>query len=80
MPRIIIDRENVNDLKQKMTELSMDATLREKYREAGFARAKCFDWHKTSEATLAVYHRAFARAKSKASAEIRSLPLQVTKV
>lgn len=77
---LLIDPENVDDLKLKMIHLSSDAALREKFREAGFARATCFDWLKTAEQTLAIYRRAFERVKSEGTESFRTSPLQVTKV
>ena len=77
---LMIDPENVTDLKQQMARLSADPALREHLREAGFVRAEYFDWNKTAAETLAIYHRAFAHVKSGAPEGIHSVPLQTTKV
>ncbi|MEO5803907.1 MAG: glycosyltransferase family 1 protein [Verrucomicrobiota bacterium] len=77
----IIDPENVADLEKQMTILATNADVREKLREAGFARAKCFRWEKTAEETFQVYTRAFSRQKSFAPISLRpdALPAPIAK-
>ncbi len=71
---LVVDPENINDLQEKMTRLSLDAALREKLRDAGFVRSKFFDWSKTAEETLAVYKSAFAQQQNAGRARVGSTP------
>jgi len=54
----IVIPEDINSLQEQMTRLSTDHALRERLREAGLKRAQCFNWEKTSAATMNVYARA----------------------
>ncbi len=56
-----IDPENPESICNAMLTLEEDATLRDKYREAGLRRARQFSWCRTAIATLEFYHKVLDR-------------------
>ena len=55
---ITVNPEDVDALKNEMTRLVTDEELRNRLTETGIQWSKQFDWARTAEKTLAVYHRA----------------------
>ena len=53
----IADPQDVNSIANQLGLLATDAKLRERLRQAGFARAKQFDWNRTARETLSLYER-----------------------
>jgi len=53
----IVDPQDVQSIANQLRLLATDAKLRERLREAGFARAKQFDWNRTARETLSLYER-----------------------
>jgi glycosyltransferase involved in cell wall biosynthesis len=51
----IVDAENIQSMANQLSLVAADASLRERLRQAGFARAKQFDWNRTARETLSVY-------------------------
>src|SRR5205807_1543464 len=60
---LMVDPENVADLKTQLTRLATDSSLRKQLRAEGLQQAKRFHWQGTAAATLRVYERALARAQ-----------------
>lgn len=52
---VLVNPEDVDELKFRMAQLAGDSGLRERWQMAGVAWAKHFDWHKTATATMQVY-------------------------
>jgi len=52
------DPRDATSLAEKMARLLDSADMRERLREAGYARAKQFSWQRTAQQTLEVYERA----------------------
>lgn len=73
----IIEPENISQIKNALNELANDSELRERLRQSGLARATCFNWKKTADATLKIYQRAFERAAELRSAGRRDLPGEI---
>jgi len=53
----IADPRDINSIANQLGLLAVDANLRERFRQAGFARAKQFDWNRTARETLSLYSR-----------------------
>jgi glycosyltransferase involved in cell wall biosynthesis len=53
----IVDPQDVNSIANQLGLLANDTNLRECLRQAGFARAKQFDWNRTARETLSLYSR-----------------------
>ena len=53
----IVDPKNVNSIANQLGLLANDENLRERHRQAGFARARQFDWNRTARETLSLYGR-----------------------
>ncbi|MBA4149180.1 MAG: glycosyltransferase family 4 protein [Verrucomicrobia bacterium] len=56
---IIIDPENVAQMRQELAGVAADADLRENLSRTGLEHAKLFNWHHAAEKTLQIYSRAF---------------------
>jgi glycosyltransferase involved in cell wall biosynthesis len=56
-----IDPEKPESICDAMLALEEDATLRDKYREAGLHRANQFSWRRTAIATLEFYRQVLDR-------------------
>ena len=52
----LVDASDVDALAARMSALLADGTRRLELKRQGLARAACFSWRKTAEATLQVYH------------------------
>jgi len=53
---ILVDPENSEALEQAMVQVLQDLDLQHTLRQKGLARAASFDWMRTAEQTLQVYH------------------------
>jgi glycosyltransferase involved in cell wall biosynthesis len=53
----IVEPQDLNSIASQLGLLARDTNLRERLRQAGFARAKQFDWNKTARETLSLYDR-----------------------
>jgi len=53
----IVDPQDINSIAKQLGLLASDENLRERLRQAGFARAKQFDWNRTAVETLLLYGR-----------------------
>jgi len=53
----VVDPEDADSIAAQLRLLATDPRLRERLREAGFARAKQFDWNRTARETLSLYDR-----------------------
>ena len=53
----IVDPRDINSIANQLGLLAVDANVREHFRQAGFARAKQFDWNRTALETLSLYSR-----------------------
>ena len=53
----IVDPQNINSIANQLGLLANDENLRERHRQAGFARARQFDWNHTARETLSLYGR-----------------------
>ncbi len=53
----IVDPEDINSIANQLGLLASDENLRARLRQAGFARAKQFDWNRTALETLSLYGR-----------------------
>jgi len=51
----IVDPENIDSISSVLGLLAGDAAVRERFRQAGLARAKQFDWNRTARETLSLY-------------------------
>jgi len=54
----LVDPEDVASIQRHLARMAADEAQRERYRLAGFERAKNFDWNLTAAATLRIYARA----------------------
>ncbi len=54
----IVDPEDVKSMAQQLTVLATDEQQRERYRTAGLAQARKFDWNRCATETLKVYEKA----------------------
>ncbi len=54
---VAIDPENIRDMALQLERLAMDESARERYRVAGLAHARSFDWTRTAAQTMSVYER-----------------------
>ncbi len=52
---LLINPDRPQDIAQAMTQISLQPSLREAFRQRGLERAKQFSWEKTAQMTLAVY-------------------------
>jgi glycosyltransferase involved in cell wall biosynthesis len=55
---LVVDPEDVSDMKSKLARVAAEPDLRARLRAAGLERAQSFNWNKTARATLDVYVRA----------------------
>jgi len=55
---IMIDPNNIEDLKDAMIRMTQDHSLKNEMREKGIKRAKLFSWDKCARETLEVYRKA----------------------
>lgn len=55
---LVVQPENVTDVKEKLSRLALSPELRDKLRSQGLVRARCFDWEKSAAETMRVYERA----------------------
>ena len=55
---IVVDPENIIQMKQELARVAGDAALREHLNRTGLAHAQRFNWHDAAARTLEVYHRA----------------------
>jgi glycosyltransferase involved in cell wall biosynthesis len=76
---ICIDPEDVDAIAAQLCVLSAGTTIRNRIRAAGLARARCFDWATTAEATVRVYERAAGAAKVYQSGGLRYTRAPVAK-
>lgn len=53
----IVAPQDVNSIANQLSLLASDEKLRARLRQAGFARAKQFDWNRTARETLSLYER-----------------------
>ncbi len=53
----IVDPQNINSIANQLGLLANDENLRERLCQAGFARARQFDWNHTARETLSLYGR-----------------------
>ena len=53
---ILVDPENPEALEQAMVQVLQDLDLQDTLRQNGVTRAASFDWMRTAEQTLQVYH------------------------
>jgi len=51
----IVDPDNIDSISSVLGLLAGDAAVRERFRQAGLARAKQFDWNRTARETLSLY-------------------------
>jgi len=51
----IVDPDNIDSISSVLGLLAGDAAARERFRQAGLARAKQFDWNRTARETLSLY-------------------------
>ena len=51
----IVDPDNIDSISSVPGLLAGDAAVRERFRQAGLARAKQFDWNRTARETLSLY-------------------------
>lgn len=64
---VIVDPEDVSDIKSKLAKVAADPEFRAQLRVGGLERAQSFNWNKTARATLEVYSRAVQK-------ELRAAP------
>jgi glycosyltransferase involved in cell wall biosynthesis len=57
---VYFELNNSEDLKNKVSELLADETLRNEYARKGFEQVKKFSWHKTAAECLKVYQKAIS--------------------
>jgi glycosyltransferase involved in cell wall biosynthesis len=55
----IVNPEQIDSIRLAMQRVATDNTAREQLREAGFRRAREFDWRRTAAQTLSVYEAAY---------------------
>ena len=60
----LVDASNVESLAARMSALLADGARRLELRRMGLARAACFSWRQTAEATVQVYREALERRRS----------------
>jgi glycosyltransferase involved in cell wall biosynthesis len=60
----LVDASNVESLAARMSALLADGARRLELRRMGLARAACFSWRQTAEATVQVYREALERHRS----------------
>lgn len=73
---IIINPENVNQMKQELEGIATDSALRENLSKAGILHARRFNWHDAAEKTLQIYHRAVQQQlQPKAAPNVIPIPL-----
>ena len=53
----IVEPQDVDSIANQLHLLAADAPLRERLRQAGFARARQFDWNRAARETLSLYER-----------------------
>jgi len=63
----LADPEDVDFMAKQLSLLAKDANLRERFRQAGLARARDFDWNRTAAETLSIYARVGQTAENKLS-------------
>ena len=54
----VVDPEDIHTMARQLYLLAMDPGIRNRFRAAGLAQARKFDWRQTATGTLNVYHRA----------------------
>ncbi len=75
---VIVDPEDIGQMKQKMTELSTNPAMRDKLSRGGLAHAKLFNWHDAAEKTLHIYARAVEQRVGFLAAS-NIIPIPITK-
>lgn len=75
---IIIDPENVTQMKQELAGIAADPALRENLSQTGIAHAKRFNWHDAAEKTLQIYTRAVQQQRQPSHAS-NIVPIPLTR-
>ena len=74
---ITVNPEDVDALKNEMVRLANDEDLRNRLSKVGIQWSKQFDWARTAEKTLAVYHRASMKNQHQQASAPLPLPASV---
>lgn len=69
----VLDPEDIAQMQAQLARAASDAAWRAELREAGFRRARDFDWGTNAATTLAIYERALVRAAQPAHARAGNL-------